>query len=73
MSRGGIRPAQPFPEAAKITLVDAQLRKNLGHATKTIREKRLRAISEIPNWEELRDEVEAAHARTASGPEGEGS
>jgi L-lactate dehydrogenase complex protein LldF len=32
------------------------MRKNLGHATKTIREKRLRSISELPNWEELRDQ-----------------
>jgi L-lactate dehydrogenase complex protein LldF len=56
MSRGGIKPAEPFPVAALKTLGNGQMRKNLGHATKTIREKRLRAIAELPNWQELRDE-----------------
>ena len=54
MSRGGIRPAKPFPEAAHITLADAQMRRNLRHATSTIRGKRLRAVSELPDWEALR-------------------
>ncbi|RYG46339.1 iron-sulfur cluster-binding protein [bacterium] len=54
MSGGGIRPALPFPAAAKITLGNAQTRRNLRHATKTIREKRLRAVGELENWEELR-------------------
>ena len=54
MSGGGIRPAQPFRDAAKETLANAQMRRNLRHATTTIREKRLRAVSELENWEDLR-------------------
>ncbi len=54
MSGGGIHPAKPFREAAKVTLDDAQMRRNLRHATTTIREKRQRAVAELPNWEALR-------------------
>ena len=54
MSGGGIKPAKPFREAAKGTLADAQMRRNLRHATTTIREKRQRAVSELPDWEALR-------------------
>lgn len=56
MSRGGIHPEQPFPVAAKKTLLNLQMRENLGRATKTIREKRLKVISELPQWEQLRTE-----------------
>ena len=53
-----------FPAAARETLQNAQLRRNLGKATTTIRAKRLRAISELPDWEALRDAGAAikAHA-----------
>ena len=54
MSGGGIKPAKPFPEAARFTLADAQMRRNLRHATTTIREKRKRAVAELPDWEALR-------------------
>ncbi|CAN5572369.1 LutB/LldF family L-lactate oxidation iron-sulfur protein [soil metagenome] len=54
MSRGGIRPAEPFPKAAHETLANAQMRRNIRHATTTIREKRKRAVAELPNWEEIR-------------------
>ena len=54
MSGGGIKPAKPFPEAAHTTLADAQMRRNLRHATTTIREKRKRAVEELPDWEDLR-------------------
>jgi len=57
MSRG-------FPAAAKATLRDAQLRRNLGKATTTIREKRLRAIGELDDWEALRAAGSAIKART---------
>ena len=57
MSRG-------FPAAAKTTLRDAQLRRNLGKATTTIREKRLRAIGELDDWEALRAAGSAIKART---------
>ncbi len=43
-----------FPEAAKIALADDQLRRNLGHATATIRAKRLTAVGEMADWQELR-------------------
>ena len=44
-----------FERAAKHTLVDTQLRRNLGKATSTIREKRAAVVSELPDWEALRD------------------
>jgi L-lactate dehydrogenase complex protein LldF len=43
-----------FPEAAHTALADTQLRGNLRKATKTIRDKRLRAVAELDDWEELR-------------------
>jgi L-lactate dehydrogenase complex protein LldF len=52
-----------FPAAAHETLQNAQLRRNLGKATTTIRAKRLRAIGELPDWEELRDAGAAIKAR----------
>ncbi|ANC31362.1 LutB/LldF family L-lactate oxidation iron-sulfur protein [Isoptericola dokdonensis] len=54
-------PAEPlrwgpaFPAAAKQTLRDEQLRRNLGHATRTIRTKRAAVVDELPDWEALRD------------------
>jgi L-lactate dehydrogenase complex protein LldF len=44
----------PFPDAAREALHDAQLRSNLKRATATIRDKRARAVSEIPDWDDLR-------------------
>jgi L-lactate dehydrogenase complex protein LldF len=44
-----------FPDAARIALGDTQLRRNLGNATTTIRDKRARVVAEVPDWEELRD------------------
>jgi L-lactate dehydrogenase complex protein LldF len=44
----------PFPEAAKAALSNTQLRKNLAHATGTIRTKRAAVVEEVANWEELR-------------------
>jgi L-lactate dehydrogenase complex protein LldF len=52
-----------FPAAAHETLQNAQLRRNLGTATATIRAKRLRAIGELPDWEALRDAGAAIKAR----------
>ena len=43
-----------FPEAARAALGDTQLRHNLAHATKTIRDKRARVVAEVDDWEELR-------------------
>ena len=44
-----------FPEAAHRELQNDQLRANLRNATETIRAKRLRVVSELPDWEELRE------------------
>jgi hypothetical protein len=44
-----------FEESAKESLDDAQLRRNLGKATQTIRRKRTVAVEEMPDWEELRE------------------
>jgi L-lactate dehydrogenase complex protein LldF len=52
-----------FQSAARVTLADSQLRRNLGKATTLIREKRLRAVGELPDWEALRDAGEAIKAR----------
>jgi L-lactate dehydrogenase complex protein LldF len=52
-----------FPAAAREALGDAQLRRNLGRATTTIRAKRERAVSELPDWEALRDAGAAIKAR----------
>ena len=58
---GGDR-VKGFPAAARETLADSQLRRNLGKATTTIRAKRLRAIGELPDWEALRESGAAIKA-----------
>jgi L-lactate dehydrogenase complex protein LldF len=52
-----------FPAAAAETLANAQLRRNLGKATSTIRAKRARTVAELPDWEALRDAGAAIKAR----------
>ena len=52
-----------FPAAAAETLQNAQLRRNLGKATSTIRAKRARTVAELPDWEALRDAGAAIKAR----------
>jgi L-lactate dehydrogenase complex protein LldF len=51
---GQLRGAQPFPVAAKSAVADAQLRRNLGNATATIRAKRATVVDELPDWAQLR-------------------
>jgi L-lactate dehydrogenase complex protein LldF len=51
---GNIIARRPFPAAAREELGDAQLRANLRKATHTIRDKRLRVVGELPDWEALR-------------------
>jgi len=46
--------ALSFPDAARGSLADSQLRANLARATTTIRDKRARVVEELPDWEELR-------------------
>src|SRR5207302_349414 len=61
-SRGDPGVVTSFPDAARIALGDAQLRRNLGKATTTIRDKRARVVAEVPDWEELRDAGRAIKA-----------
>ena len=51
---GNLRGDEPFPAAARRGLADEQMRRNLGRATKTIRTKRIAAVGECADWEELR-------------------
>jgi L-lactate dehydrogenase complex protein LldF len=51
---GNLRGTESFPDAARKALQDTQMRRNVGHATKTIRTKRLAAVGECADWEELR-------------------
>ena len=57
MSKGG------FPAAAKRALDDAQMRRNVGKATATIRAKRASVVEELPDWQELRDAGAAIKAQ----------
>jgi L-lactate dehydrogenase complex protein LldF len=43
-----------FPVAARAALADTQLRRNLAHATATIRAKRAAVVAEVDDWEALR-------------------
>jgi L-lactate dehydrogenase complex protein LldF len=47
--------APAFPMAAKTMLGDAQLRKNVRHATDVIQAKRARVVGEMSDWQELRE------------------
>ncbi|WP_129338016.1 lactate utilization protein B [Cellulomonas endophytica] len=51
-----------FPDAARGTLANTQMRANLRHATHTIRDKRLAVTAELPDWEALRDAGSAIKA-----------
>ncbi|HEY5853760.1 MAG TPA: LutB/LldF family L-lactate oxidation iron-sulfur protein [Aldersonia sp.] len=51
---GNLRGTESFPRAARHALTDTQMRRNVGHATRTIRTKRLAAVSECDDWEQLR-------------------
>jgi L-lactate dehydrogenase complex protein LldF len=53
-----------FPAAARVALRDSQLRRNLAKATGTIRDKRARAVGELPDWGELRAAGRALKDRT---------
>jgi L-lactate dehydrogenase complex protein LldF len=51
---GNLRGDQSFPAAARSAVADAQLRRNIGRATGTIRTKRLAAVAECDDWQQLR-------------------
>ena len=55
-----------FPEGAHKTLANTQMRRNLGHATRTIRSKRADRVAEMPDWEDLRNAAEAVKFEVAS-------
>jgi L-lactate dehydrogenase complex protein LldF len=59
---GHLEGAQRFPDAARTALADTQLRRNLGHATTTIRNKRRTVVDEVEDWEELRSAGSAIKA-----------
>src|SRR4051812_50203372 len=59
---GHLRGSEPFPVAARRALADPQLRRNIGHATATIRAKRQAVVDEVPDWEELREAGRAIKA-----------
>src|SRR5918999_3708611 len=67
---GHLRGRQPFPEAARTALGDAQLRRNLGKATGTIRAKRAAVVAELPDWAELRAAGAAVKDQVLAGLEG---
>jgi len=43
-----------FPDAARVELGNQTQRRNLAHATATIRAKRAAVVGELPDWEDLR-------------------
>ncbi|WP_416309393.1 LutB/LldF family L-lactate oxidation iron-sulfur protein [Saccharopolyspora sp. NFXS83] len=51
---GNLRGEEPFPAAARTELGNTQMRRNVGKATRTIRNKRLQVTGELPDWEQLR-------------------
>ena len=51
---GNLRGEEAFPAAARRALRNTQMRRNVGHATRAIRTKRLAAVAECPDWEQLR-------------------
>ncbi len=59
---GFLRGTEKFPVAAHHELANAQLRRNIGKATHTIRAKRINVTGELPDWEELRDAGSAIKA-----------
>lgn len=49
------RTASPFPMAARVSIADTQLRKNVRHATEVIQAKRDSVVAEMPDWQQLRE------------------
>jgi L-lactate dehydrogenase complex protein LldF len=59
---GHLHAARDFPDAARDALRDTRLRRNLAHATSTIRTKRAAVVDEVPDWEALREAGSAIKA-----------
>lgn len=64
---GRLRGQRSFPLAAHEALESSQLRKNLHHATATIRAKRAAVVAEVLDWEDLRKAGEALKNRALDG------
>ena len=56
--------APDFQDAAKVSLQNAQLRRNVKHATDVIRAKRAKVVNEVTDWEQLRQAGSAIKAHT---------
>ncbi len=56
-----------FPRAARVALADPQLRRNIGKATTTIRDKRASVVAELDDWAELRAAGAAIKDATMAG------
>lgn len=56
--------APKFPKAAKELIKNAQLRRNVRHATDVIRNKRALVVAEMPDWQELRESARQIKAHT---------
>ncbi len=63
---GMLSGSRTFPEAARVALADPQLRRNLGSATATIRDKRAKVVAELSDWAQLRDAGGAIKSATMS-------
>jgi L-lactate dehydrogenase complex protein LldF len=61
---GGAAEAPTFQKAALTLLEDAQLRKNVRHATDVITRKRAQVVEEQQDWQELRTSASAIKAHT---------
>jgi L-lactate dehydrogenase complex protein LldF len=62
---GHLAAPEPFPRRARAEVGNAQLRANLRRATHTIRDKRSRVVSELDDWELLREAGRALKQRVA--------
>ncbi len=56
--------AAKFPAAAKKLIGNTQLRHNVRHATDVIRNKRAKVVSEVADWQQLRDSAHALKQHT---------
>ena len=61
-----LRWGQSFPEGARETLQNTQMRRNLGYATRKIRSKRNTRVDEMPDWEALRESASAIKRNVAA-------
>lgn len=57
-------PERPFPAHARAALANAQLRRNVGGAVRTMRARRDATVGELVDWEQLRLAAEAIKRRS---------